>query len=88
MIGWRTPSEICEMTVNDVIIDSKGRGSITITETKKRRSQRTILPENFILSSQSHKSIKNWIDHWRSKVENQYSGDSLYLQPSGKPLTV
>lgn len=88
LIGWRVPSEICEMTVNDVIIDNKGRGSITITETKKSRSRRTILPENFILSSRSHKSIKNWIDKWRPKVENQYSGDVLYLQPSGKPFTV
>jgi len=88
LIGWRVPSEICEMTVDDVIIDDKGRGNITITETKKRRSQRTILPESFILSSQSHKSLKNWIDHWRPKVENQYSGDSLYLQPSGKPFAV
>jgi len=88
LIGWRVPSEICEMTLNDVIIDSKGRGSITITETKKRKSQRTVLPESFILSSQSHKSLKNWIDKWRPKVENQYSGDALYLQPSGKPFTV
>ena len=88
LIGWRVPSEICEMTVNDVVIDNKGRGSITITETKKSRSRRTILPEKFILSSQSHKSIKNWIDKWRPKVENQYSGDVLYLQPSGKPFTV
>ncbi len=34
-IGWRVPSEPCAMTVNDVDIDNKGRGSITITETKK-----------------------------------------------------
>ena len=32
--------------------------------------------------------MKNWIYHWRPKVENQYSGDALYLQPSGKPFTV
>lgn len=88
LIGWRVPSEIIEMKVDDIIIDSNGRGSITITETKKHRNKRTILPEKHILSSQSHKSFKNWIDHWRPKVVNQYSGDSLYLQPSGKPFTV
>ena len=88
MMGWRVPSEICEMKTDDLIIDSKGRGSITITETKKRKSERTILPERFILSSSSHKSMKNWIDIWRPKVENQHSGDALYLQPDGKPFTV
>ena len=76
------------MKTDDVIIDDKGRGSITITETKKRGSERTILPESFILSSSSHKSLKNWIDIWRPKVENQYSKDALYLQPDGKPFTV
>jgi len=62
MIGWRVPSEICEMTIDDVIIDSQGRGSIIITETKKHRQKRTILPEKHVLSSQSHKSLKNWVD--------------------------
>ncbi|UCD13431.1 MAG: site-specific integrase [Thermoplasmatales archaeon] len=88
LIGWRAPSEICEMTLDDVIIDKKGRGSITITETKKHKTKRTILPEKHILSSYSHKSIKNWIEHWRPKVENQKSGIALYLQPDGRPFTV
>ena len=88
MIGWRVPSEIIEMTTDDIIIDSNGRGCITITETKKHRQKRTILPEKSILSSKVHKSFKNWIDHWRPKVENQYSGNALYLQPSGKPFTI
>ena len=88
MIGWRVPSEIIEMTVDDVIIDSSGRGCITITETKKHRQKRTILPEKSIMSSRVHKSFKNWIEVWRPKVENQYSGNSLYLQPSGKPFEI
>jgi hypothetical protein len=70
MIGWRVPSEIIEMTIDDVVIDSNGRGCITITETKKHRQKRTILPEKSILSSKVHKSFKNWIDHQRPKVEN------------------
>ena len=88
MIGWRVPSEIITMTVDDVLIDSSGRGCITITETKKHRQKRTILPEKSILSSRVHKSFKNWIDIWRPKVENQYSGNALYLQPSGKPFVI
>jgi integrase len=87
LIGWRVPSEPCEMTLNDVIIDSDGFGSVTITEPKKNRSERTIVPEKHILSSLSHKSLRNWIDKWRPRAENQYSGDALYLWPSGKPIT-
>lgn len=87
MIGWRVPSELCEMSVNDITIDKDGTGSIVITETKKHRSRRTIVPEKYILSSQSHKSFKNWLDKWRPQVENQYSGDKLYLWPNGKPVT-
>lgn len=88
MIGWRTPSEICEMKTSDVIIDSNGRGTVTITETKKHKDRRVILPEKHILSSRSHKSLKNWIDVWRPKVENRYSDDALFLWPNGRPVTV
>ena len=88
MIGWRVPSEICEMTTNDVILNGDGTGCIVITEPKKHRSQRTVFPRKQILDSRTHKSFKNWIDHWRPKVENQYSGDALYLWPSGRPITV
>jgi len=87
MIGWRTPSEICEMKTSDVIIDSNGRGSVTITETKKHRDRRVILPERHILSSRSHKSLKNWIEVWRPRVENRYSDDALFLWRNGRPVT-
>ena len=88
LIGWRVPSEICEMKLSDINIDEKGFGTLTITETKKKKSKRTIVPEPFILNSKSHKSIKNYIDKWRPLVENQYSGDALYLWPNGTPVTV
>ena len=88
MIGWRVPSEICEMTTNDVVLNGDGTGCIVITEPKKHRSQRTVFPRKQILDSRTHKSFKNWVDHWRPKVENQYSGDALYLWPSGRPITV
>jgi site-specific recombinase XerD len=87
-IGWRVPSEPSIMKVDDVNIDTKGRGTITITETKKSCSKRTIIPDKTILSAPTYKSFKNWIDHWRPKVENQYSGNYLYLRPSGKPFSV
>lgn len=88
MIGVRAPSEIIEMKVGDVKFESKKRGYIIITETKKHRSQRLIIPEKAMLNSKVHKSLKNWLKCWRPKVANQHSGDSLFLQPSGKPFTV
>ena len=87
LIGWRVPSEICELKVHDVIIDND-RGYLVITETKKRRSKRIVFPEKQIMLSKTHKSFKNYLDYWRPRVENQYSGDAFYLQPSGKPLNV
>lgn len=88
LVGWRTPSEIIELTVDDIHFESGDRGYLTITETKKHKRKRTIIPENHILSSRSHKSFRNWLDIWRPKVENQHSGNALYLQPDGKPFTV
>ena len=35
LIGWRVPSEICELTTNDVVINDNGTGCIVITEVKK-----------------------------------------------------
>ena len=86
-IGFRVPSEICEMTVDDVYIDDGGTGFIIITETKKARKTRRVTLRKQILASPTHKSMKNWIDHWRPKVENQYSKDALFLWKSGKPVT-
>ena len=83
-IGWRVPSEIINMKIDDVDIDG---GCIYITETKKHESVRQVYPDSVIIKGRTRKSFKNWIDHWRPKVENQYSGDALYLQPSGKPFT-
>lgn len=87
LIGWRVPSEICNMTIDDVVIDDNF-GQIVITETKKHLSKRTIMPSKALLSSKVHCSFKNWIDYWRPKVENRYSGDALYLWPNGKPVSV
>jgi len=88
LIGWRVPSEICELKTSDVIINDNNTGCIVITETKKHRSQRTLFPGKQLLGSKTHKSFKNWIDYWRPKVANQHSGDALYLQSDGRPLTI
>ena len=76
------------MKVSDVNFEEKNRGHIIITETKKHDTQRTVIPEKAVLNSKVHKSLKNWITHWRPKVTNKHSGDALFLQPSGKPFTV
>jgi len=88
MVGVRAPSEILNMKVSDVHFEEKNRGYLVITETKKHNNQRTIIPEKAILNSKVHKSLKNWIEYWRPKVANEYSGDALFLQPSGKPFTI
>jgi len=88
LIGWRVPSEICELKTSDIIINENGTGCIIITETKKHRSQRTLFMDKQLLISKTHKSIKNWLEYWRPKVANKHSGDAFYLQPDGRPLTV
>jgi len=88
LIGWRVPSEIITMKTIDVQLDAP-IPHIVITEPKKRNNTRALFNiETSLLTSRVHKSFKNWVDHWRPKVENQYSKDSLYLWPSGKPMTV
>ena len=88
LIGWRVPSEICELKTSDIMINDNGTGCIVITETKKHRSQRTLFLDKQLLISKTHKSFKNWLEYWRPKVANKHSGDAFYLQPDGKPLTV
>jgi len=88
MVGVRSPSELCEMKINDVYFEGKNRGHIIITETKKHGSQRIVIPEKAILTSKVHKSLYNWLKSWRPKVANEQSGDALFLQPNGTPFTV
>jgi len=85
-IGFRVPSEICEMTTDDVEIYPDGTGYITITETKKHKTKRNLFPRKQILSSPTHKSYYNWL-RWRNKVSNELSGNALYLWRSGRPVT-
>lgn len=84
MIGMRMPSEMYCLNVSDIHLED---GYIIIHEEKKYGQQRQIFLENDILTRTTRKSLKNWIDKWRPKVENQYSGDRLFLSPSGKPFS-
>jgi len=85
IVGWRIPSEPAIMKIQDVKIDGRNRGYIKITEPKKHYSTRHITPKE-IMTNRRRKSFKNWIDSWRPKLENQYSGDALYLRPDGRPF--
>ncbi|UCD14519.1 MAG: site-specific integrase [Thermoplasmatales archaeon] len=85
MVGWRNPSELCIMSVDDVKLDEE---LLIITEPKKYNSTRIVAPGYSIINSKTRKSFKNWIDHWRPKVVNQYSGDALYLKSDGCPINI
>jgi len=83
MIGWRVPSEPFLMTIDNVRLDT---GMLIIVEGKKHFSTRPFFPGDTLMFSRYRKSFRNWIDIWRPKVENQYSGNALYLQEDGKPI--
>jgi integrase len=84
-IGMRPPSELANLDLDDITIDGE-RGSITITETKKHGKRRTLIPERFILISPNKKSLKNYIDKWRPKVDTG-NETALFLTPRGKRFT-
>jgi integrase len=84
MLGWRVPSEPAIMKTTNIDLDNE---CILIVEPKKHNRKRTIYPEPYIINGRRYKSFKNWIEHWRPKVANQYSKDFLYLQPDGRPFT-
>lgn len=88
LLGIRPPSELCSLTTDHVILE-ENRGYIIITETKKRDSQRMLIPEYEVLTDYRHKSLKNWLDHWRPRFTSQHSHNHLFIQPSsGKPYSL
>jgi len=85
--GMRPPSEICNLNLGDVIINDDGTGYIRIHEEKKRNKDRIVYPYNKnVLSSPVFRTVKNYIDYWRSKVENKHSGNALFLKPDGSRI--
>ena len=87
LVGVRPPSEIVELKVSDVFLEDNGRSYLIVTEPKKYKSQRVVVPEKQIMIDSTCKSLKNYIDIWRPKVENQQSGDALFLRPDGRPFS-
>ena len=85
MIGWRNPSELCVLTVDDVNVED---GIIMITEPKKHYSTRMLVPGYSIMNGKNRKSFKYYLDHWRPKVENQYSKNAFYLREDGRPIEI
>jgi len=86
-VGVRIPSEITNIKTTDFIFNRNGTATFTVTETKKHNSQRTIILPYELATDPRHKSIKNWMQSWRPRVENIHSQDYLFIQPSGKPFT-
>lgn len=87
LVGVRPPSEIVELKTSDVYLEDNGRSYLIVTEPKKYKSKRVVVPEKRIMIGHSCKSLKNYIDVWRPRVENQQSGDALFLRPDGRPFT-
>lgn len=86
--GVRCPSEIINMAVSDVVVKEDGNGYILVTEDKKHEKVRKVMPHNkTVLSSLRYKSPFNYLMNWRFKVFNDLSGDALFLQYNGKPVT-
>lgn len=86
--GMRAPSEICNLNLDDIKIFNDGTGYLAIREVKKHNKKRKIYPySKTILCSPVFKTVKNYLNNWRYKVENGYSGNALFLQPNGKRIT-
>ena len=87
LLGIRMPSELTNLTTDDIYYNRNGTAVITITEAKKRNSQRTLILPTWIATDKRHKTLQNWTDSWRPQKENRYSDNHLFIQPNGKPFT-
>jgi len=86
--GMRPPSEIINLDLDNIVIDSNGNGYIWIVEDKKDGVERQYFPwDKKILSSSVYRTVGNYIKTWRSKVANEKSCNALFLQPNGKRIT-
>ncbi|KYK20885.1 hypothetical protein AYK21_05455 [Thermoplasmatales archaeon SG8-52-2] len=86
--GMRPPSEICNLNLEDIILNKDGTGYIRIHEDKKHGKNRIIIPFNkTVLSSPVFKTPLNYINNWRNKVANNKSENALFLKPDGGRIT-
>ena len=86
--GMRPPSEIVNLTIDDVSINEDGTGFIRIHETKKKGKERIVYPYiKSVLSSSVFRTPGNYLRCWRKIVVNERSGNTLFLRPDGSPIT-
>lgn len=78
--GIRPPSEIVALDLDDV--DFSGR-RLRVTEQKKDRTRLLEDVPPFVLTAPNAKSVKNYIDHHRPKVDTGDS-DALFLNSQGE----
>jgi integrase len=86
--GMRPPSEICNLNIDDLVINIDGTGYIKVHEQKKHGKIKYKRPWNkSVLSSKIYRTPRNYVDTWRPIKENIYSGNALFLQKNGKRIT-
>lgn len=83
-VGPRFPSEVCLLKLEDVDLHA---GSIVITEKKKHYRKRKVFPLFQVINSRSHPSLRNYIEHWRIKVDPEGKQDALFLWKNGRPVS-
>lgn len=83
LIGPRPASELSFMKVEDF---DESTGMLTFYQPKVERWRQVPLEPELSFAT-NKKSMKNWIDIWRPKVETSKSGNFLFLQPNGRPFT-
>ena len=76
-IGMRAPSEIANLRDYDIHFNHDGTATITITETKKHGSKRTLLLPKEIATDPRYKCFKNWFESWRPRIANE-NCDALF----------
>ncbi len=87
--GPRPPSEICNLDVNDLVINPDGTGYVILTEDKKHGKNRRVYPwDPVVLSSRVYRTPKNYRDTWRPLAyDDARSGNALFLEPNGRRVT-
>lgn len=83
--GVRPPSEIVALDVDDVDFDAR---RVTITEVKKGGKKRDLdNVEGFVLDGSNAKSLKNYLENWRPKVDDG-SSNAFFLNTEGERFNV
>ncbi len=77
LIGMRAPSEIANLRDYDIHFNHDGTATITITETKKHGSKRTLLLPVELATDPRFKSLRNWFNSWRPRIAKE-NCDALF----------